>query len=113
MRKAGINSIACLDAKAHYVFEPSAIASEVFMATPTWATLYQEALHSEPEDLLDRMGNAAQSIVDRMHKIGGAASRLHRSEFRALCLALSDLHILRISHSHREWHAAQFLVEPS
>jgi hypothetical protein len=78
------------------------------MATLAWATLYAEALQSEPEDLPDRIYDATESIVERMRKIGAAGSALHSSEYCALCVALSDMRTLRISDSHRRWRKAPF-----
>ena len=64
-----------------------------------WTMLYEEALQSEPEELIERIRIAIASITNRMRTIGAAESKIHPGEHRALCLALSDLHVLRIAFS--------------
>ena len=66
----------------------------------TWTIPYEQALRSGPEDLLDRIQTARMSILDRLHTTGFAESETHLNEYRALCLALSDLRVLRIAFSH-------------
>jgi hypothetical protein len=67
------------------------------MAAFAWKIPYEDALRSEPEDLLDRIQTATMSIIDRFHTIALAESTIHLGEHRALCLALSDLRVLRIA----------------
>jgi hypothetical protein len=77
------------------------------MAAFAWKILYEEALGSDPEDLLGRIQIATMSIIDRFRAIALAESTIHVNEHRALCLALSDLRALRIafSHSNGQWRA--------
>lgn len=60
------------------------------MTAFAWTILYEEALRSDPEDLLERIQTAAQSIIDRLQTLGLANPQTHLNEHRALCLALSD-----------------------
>lgn len=70
------------------------------MARAAWAILYEDALRSEPQDLLERVQTATESIIDRLRQIGLAETTIHANEHRALCLALSDLRVLRVAFSH-------------
>lgn len=88
MSEAGINSIAFLKRQS---------ATRVMAI---WTMLYAEALRSDPEELSDRIRIATESIIGRMRTIGAVGSQVHRGEHRALCLALSDLQVLRIAFSH-------------
>ena len=68
------------------------------MATGSWEILYNTALQSEPESLLDAHRVAVDAILRRLifltfHDMSVTAANAR--EKRALCLALSDLRVLR------------------
>ena len=67
-----------------------------------WSILYQDALRSEPENLLEQIRSATQCIIDRLHRMTFHETQLNVTEHRSLCLALSDLRVVRVSfvHSH-------------
>ena len=78
-------------------------------ALACWTVHYEEALRSEPEFLLERIQTAAQSIVGRLKTIRRGDPTTHGNEHRALCLALSDLRVLRIAFSRSK---RRFAVVP-
>ena len=65
------------------------------MAEYAWKILYEDALRSDSGDLLDRIQTATMSMIERFHTIALAKSTINVNEHRALCLALSDLRVLR------------------
>ena len=73
---------------------------EVVLTAFAWTTFYEEALRSEPEYLLERIQTAAQSMIGRFREIGLDDPKIHANEHSALCLALSDLRVLRTAFSH-------------
>lgn len=70
------------------------------MAPLGWTAHYQDALRSEPENLLERIQIATQSIVSRLYRVAFHETTPNATEYRALCLALSDLRVLRASFVH-------------
>lgn len=71
---------------------------------PAWKLLYDRAIRSEPENLLQTTSLAMQAIFERLRLIGFvdlSVMGLRTREHRALCLALSDLFVLQTAFKAR------------
>lgn len=70
------------------------------MTAFAWTLPYQDALRSDPEYLLERIQFATETITARFYKIAFVEAMPNAIEHRALCVALSDLRVLRTSFLH-------------
>jgi hypothetical protein len=72
----------------------------------SWKILYNRALQSESETLLDANRMAVDAILQRMMFLtfGDMSTTMTKTrEQRALCIALSDLRVLRTAFSALRW----------
>ncbi len=68
----------------------------------TWTTLYNNALQSDPAQLLETIKIACHAMHARLYALGSHDELHSRSERRAIYLGLADLQVLR-----KAYHASQ------
>lgn len=64
------------------------------MAESSWTILYNQALHSQPQQLLANVKMAREAIRSRWCAIASGTVIADVGERRALIVALNDLHVL-------------------
>lgn len=60
----------------------------------TWMMLYEDALHSDPSELLATIQNASHAMHERLRELGKSKTREHVCEKSAIYRGLSDLYVL-------------------
>jgi hypothetical protein len=76
----------------------------------SWTIVYKEALSAGPDNFLSGIHAAGEAIHARLRTLFRPSTEADVRELRELCVALSDLYVLKTSFQHHSGVASSGLL---